>query len=205
MDNTNIQSTYHLSLHPELYEPSRNNAFEFLLTGLANSDAISKLYAAGVNRATADDADYIGTTQDVTDVIRLSVAEASVPHFDLETIEIRRGNSSMKFAGTPSFSDGSLKCNDYVGARTKDMLLAWQALAYDVQSDVVQLASNYKFDCLLVEYAPDYSRIIRQWKMIGCWVKSLSEGSFSHDSPDKRSVDVTFVFDRAIPEIPSEG
>lgn len=202
-NNTNI-STYHLSGNPALYEPSRNNAFEFLLTGLANSQALSRLFAAGVNRATASESDYIADTATVQDVIKLSVAEASVPHFDLDVIEIRRGNSTMKFAGTPSFSEGSLKCNDYVGARTKDILLAWQALAYDVEDDVVHLAGDYKFDCQLVEYSPDFSKIIRTWKIIGCWVKSLSEGSFSHETNDKRSIDVTFVFDRAIPEIPQE-
>lgn len=193
-NNTGI-STYHLSENPQLYEPSRNNAFEFVVTG------IDRLLAAGVSADIATDADYIN---DLQDVIRLSVAESSVPHFDLDVISIRRGNSTMKFAGTPAFSEGTLRCNDYVGARTKDVLLAWQALAYDVVDDVVKLAGNYKHDCRLVEYAPDYSRAVRSWLLKGCWVKSLSEGNFSHDSNDKRTVDVTIVFDRAIPIIENE-
>jgi hypothetical protein len=156
---------------------------------------------AGKTDDTAADTDYLAGTQEV---IKLSVAEASVPHFDLDVIEVKRGNSTMKFAGTPTFSEGSLKCNDYVGARTKDYLLAWQALAYNVQADVVELAGKYKKDCTLVEYAPDYSKVIRKWTLKGCWIKSLSEGSFSHDSQDKRAVDVTIVYDRAIPEVPTE-
>lgn len=199
--------TYHLSGHPELYEPSRNNAFEFILD-LNNDNAFfvnnlvqkddTALLSAGVGVNEAEDTDYIAG---VSDIIRLSVAESSVPHFDLGVIEVKRGNSTMKFAGTPTFSDGSLKCNDYVGARTKDVLLAWQRMAYDVVNDVVELAGNYKRNCKLVEYTPDYSRIVRSWNLIGCWVKTLSEGNFSHDSNDKRSIDVTIVFDRAIPEI----
>lgn len=199
MANMNVNgtgiSTYHLSNNPALYEPSRNNAFEFLCY---NFDS---LLSAGKTDDTANDADYLGSVQEV---IKLSVAEASVPHFDLEVIEVKRGNSTMKFAGTPTFSEGSLKCNDYVGARTKDLLLAWQALAYNVSADVVELAGKYKKDCVLVEYAPDYSKVIRKWTLKGCWIKSLSEGSFSHDSQDKRSVDVTIVYDRAIPEVPAE-
>lgn len=200
-------STYHLSGHPELYEPSRSNAFEFIVdltntNSFYDSNAVQKdddtLLAAGVNASAFTDADYI---TDISKIIRLSVSEAFVPHFDLGVIEIKRGNSTMKFAGAPTFSDGQLKCNDYVGARTKDALLAWQRMAYDVVNDVVELAGNYKRNCTLVEYAPDYSRIIRQWNLIGCWVKSLSEGSFSHDSNDKRSIDVTIVYDRAIPKI----
>lgn len=188
-------STYHLSQNPDLYEPSRNNAFEFQLD---LGDLSDTLLTAGANAAIATEDDYLGT---VSDIIRLSVAEASIPHFDLEVIRIRRGNSEMKFAGTPSFSEGSIKCNDYVGARTKDVLLAWQRMAYDVVNDVVELAGNYKRNCRLVEYTPDFSRIVRTWNLYGCWVKTLSEGSFSHDSNDKRSIDVTIVFDRAVPEI----
>ena len=199
MANMNVNgtgiSTYHLSANPALYEPSRNNAFEFLCYNFEN------LLMAGKTDDTASDADYLGSVQEV---IKLSVAEASVPHFDLDVIEVKRGNSTMKFAGTPTFSEGSLKCNDYVGAQTKDLLLAWQALAYNVSADVVELAGKYKKDCTLVEYAPDYSKVIRKWTLKGCWIKSLSEGSFSHDSQDKRSVDVTIVYDRAIPEVPAE-
>lgn len=188
--------TYHLSDTPELYEPSRNNAFEFILNAELNT-----LIAAGVNPEIATTTDELPNAQER---IKLSVAEASVPHFSLDVIEIRRGNSTMKFAGTPTFDEGTVKCNDYVGARTKDILLAWQALAYDVSTDVVKLASNYKYDCELLEYAPDYSKVIRKWTLVNCWVRGLSEGSFSHDSPDKRSIDVTIVYDRAIPELPTE-
>lgn len=202
-------STYHLSETPELYEPSRSNAFEFVLdltnqnaafsnNKVQGTDTADALLAAGTGAATVSDdsADYL---TGVSDVIRLSVSEAFVPHFDLGVIEIKRGNSTMKFAGTPTFNDGTLKCNDYVGAKTKDYLLAWQRMAYDVVNDVVELAGNYKRNCTLIEYAPDFSRIIRQWTLYGCWVKSLSEGSFSHESNDKRSIDVTIVYDRAVP------
>ena len=199
MANANVNgtgiSTYHLSSNPALYEPSRNNAFEFLCFNFEN------LLAAGKTDDIASDADYLGNVQEV---IKLSVAEASIPHFDLSVVEVKRGNSTMKFAGTPSFSEGTLKCNDYVGARTKDLLLAWQALAYNVEADVVELAGKYKKDCTLVEYAPDYSKVIRKWTLKGCWVKALSEGNFSHDNHDNRSIDVTIVYDRAIPEIPAE-
>lgn len=194
--NGTFISTYHLSNNPALYEPSRSNAFEFLCYDF------SDLLVAGKTDDTSSSADYLSGTQEV---IKLSVAEAFVPNFELDTIEIKRGNSTMKFAGTPSFQDGTIKCNDYVGARTKDHLLAWQALAYNVQADVVELAGKYKRDCVLVEYAPDYSKVIRKWTLKGCWVRGLSEGSFSHDSPDKRSIDVTIVYDRAIPELPQES
>ena len=193
-NNTGI-STYHLSANPQLYEPSRNNTFEFL------APDIDKILRAGKSKSSATDDDLLLGFQDV---IKLSVAEASVPHFDLDDVTVKRGNSTMHFAGAPTFNTGTLTCNDYVGARTKDMILAWQALAYNVEEDVVELANNYKMDCQLIEYAPDFSRIVRQWTLKGCWVKTVSESNFTHDSHDKRTIEVTIVFDRAIPEIPKE-
>ena len=187
--------TYHLADNPQLFEPSRNNAFDLIITG------VDSLLPAGLVEETALDSDRISNGQDI---IRLSVAESFVPHLDLDVIEVKRGNSTMKFAGTPTFSEGSIKVNDYVGARTKDVLLAMQALAYDVNKDVIKLSSNYKHDWKLLEYTPDYAKVIRQWTLKGCWIKTLSEGSFSHDSPDKRQIDVTIIYDRAIPEIPTE-
>lgn len=181
--------TYHLSDNPAIYEPSRNNAFEFIV-----NPRINTLLQAGISLP-SDESWLTG----IQDVIKLSVSEASVPHFDLGVIEVKRGNSTMKFAGTPTFADATIKCNDYVGAKTKAVLLAWQALAYDVVNDVVNTADKYKFDCELVEWTTDYSRVIRRWTLKNCWVKTLSEGSFTHESQDKRSIDVTIVYDRAIP------
>lgn len=184
LDNRN---PYHIANDKlALYEPSRSNAFVFEI-----NKKLDTLVGAGENSKTQ--------FTDVQETIKLSVAETFVPHFNLETIEIRHGNSVTKFAGTPTFSDGTLKINDYVGAQVKDKLLAWQALAYDINNDIIQLGPVYKMDCVLKEYAPDFSKVIRYWTLKGCWVKELSEGSFSHDSNDKRSIDVTIVYDRAIP------
>lgn len=184
-------STYHLADNPQLYEPSRNNTFEFVVTG------IDALLQAGVAESVATEDDWIA---DLQDVIRLSVATSSVPHFTLDVVTVSRGNSKMHFAGAPQFSEGSLTCNDYVGARTKDVLLAWQALAYDVVDDVVHLAPNYKHDCYLIEYAPDFSYVVRKWLLKGCWINGLSESEFTYDDHDKRQISVNVVFDRAIPE-----
>ena len=182
--------TYHLADNPQLYEPSRSNNFEFIVTD------IDSLLKAGVDANVADDSDYITNAQEV---LRFSVTESSVPHFELGTIEVARGNTVMKFAGKPSFGSGTLKFNDYMGAKTKDCLNAWQALAYDVRTEKIHLATNYKKDCQLIEYSPDYEKILRVWELKGCWVKSLNEGNFQHDSDEKRQVDVTIEYDKAIP------
>ena len=103
----------------------------------------------------------------------------------------------MKFAGKPTFQSNTLKFNDYMGADTKGVLEAWRSLVYDVKTEKIHLAENYKKDCQLIEYSPDYEKILRVWEFKGCWVKSLSEGNFNHDSEEKRQVDVTIEYDRA--------
>ena len=71
------------------------------------------------------------------------------------------------------------------------------AIVSDINTEKVHLAENYKKECQLIEYTPDYSKILRVWEFKGCWVKSLNEGNFNHDSEEKRQVDVTIEYDRA--------
>ncbi len=188
--------TYHLADNPKLYEPARTNNFEFVVTG------IDRLLYAGLNSDKEDYAEnkFITTGQET---IRMSVVSSTVPHFSLGVIDIKRGNNTMHAAGVPTFDNHTLVLNDFIGARTKSVLLAWQALAYDVQTEKVHRMSNYKKDCTLLEYAPD-GELIRYWEMKGCWISALSEGEFSAEQNDKRTVNVTIVYDRAIPHLPDE-
>lgn len=189
------RSAGHLASDNTLYEPARSNNFEFVVMD------IDDLLDAGVQEEFASDEDYIKNGQDV---IRVSVISSSVPHFDLSTIEIKRGNSTVKFAGNPTFSDGELKLNDFVGARTKDALMAWQALAYDVNTEKIFSASRYKKDCWLYEYTPDYDKVIRTWELKGCWISKVSEDAFSNENNTKREITATVVYDKAIMHKPDE-
>lgn len=189
------RSAGHLASDNTLYEPARSNNFEFIVTD------IEDLIEAGITENYATEEDFIENGQDI---IRVSVISASVPHFSLDKIEIKRGNSTVKFAGVPSFSDGELKLNDYIGARTKNALMAWQALAYDVEEEKIFAASNYKKDCWLYEYTPDYSKVIRTWLLKGCWISNISEDAFSNENNGKREITATIVYDKAIMKKPDE-
>lgn len=190
---TNI-GTYHLAQNPELYEPARSNNFEFVVVGLPE-----KLLYAGVEETdnVSDDKKYIKNAQEV---LRVSVLSSSVPHFSLGKIEVKRGNNTMKVAGVPTFESGTLVCNDYIGARTKDILEAWKALAYDVRTQLIQKMSKYKMEAYLIEYSPDYEEI-RRWHLYGVWCSDVSESEFSNESNDKRTVTATIEYDYAIPEV----
>ena len=187
--------TYHLADNPELYEPARTNNFQLVVTGL------DTLLRAGVDEAVATDNDYIRNAQET---IIMSVVSETAPHFELSNIDVQRGNSTIHFAGVPTFNSTTLVVNDYMGARTKEVMMAWQALAYDVRSDRVRAATNYKKDCILYEYTPDFEQVIRYWEIKGAWVSGLSENDFSNETNDKKTVTATIIYDRAIPHLPDE-
>ena len=179
--------TYHLASNPNMFEIQRSNNFEFIITDI---DGIMRAGMEGTENAN------VRNISNAQEIVRLAVTRASVPHFTQNPIELRRGNSVLKYAGVPSFNSGSIEVNDFIGANARDVLMAWQALSYNVKTEKVGLASQYKKDCYLVEYAPDY-QVVRQWRLHGCWVSGLSEGDFSADDNSKKTVSATIEYDRA--------
>ena len=177
--------TYYLADNPNLYEVQRANTFEFVVVGLDN---IQRAGALGVEDS--------GTIANAGEVLRLSVSSAFVPHFSQQPIEVRRGNSTVKFAGTPSFEGGSLRVIDYIGADSKSVLMAWQALSYNTTTEKIGLVSDYKKDAWLIEYTPDYQEV-RRWRLHGCWVSNITEDEYSADSNEKHTLNVTIQYDRA--------
>ena len=127
--------THHLAANTNLYEIQRTNNFEFIVTDI---DGITKAGMLG--------GEVNGTIANAQEIIRLSVVESTIPHFSQPAIEVKRGNNTMKFAGVPTFEAGTLKLNDYIGAATKEVLMAWQNLSYNVVTEKVGLASEYKKD-----------------------------------------------------------
>lgn len=184
---------YHMidSANPSLYEISRSNNFELVVTGV---DSLLKA-GAKVDATIAQDSDYIAGGEDT---IRLSVVKTTVPHFDQEEITIQRGNMKMYAAGVPTYKEGTLEVNDFIGLDTKSVLLAWQRLSFDATTEKVGRMVDYKKNCVLIEYTPDY-QIVRKWRLDGCWVKGMSEGDFSMEDSGKRTVTATIRYDRALP------
>jgi hypothetical protein len=179
--------TYHLANNPSLFEVQRNNNFEFVVTDL---DGIQRAGSTG-----AESNAFIGNAQEM---LRLSVTKAFIPHFQQEVVAVKRGNSTMKYAGVPTFEGGTVEFNDFVGADTKSILMAWQNLTYDIKTEKVGsvMTKNYKKDCYLIEYTPDY-RKIRTWVLHGCWISQLSEGEYSAEDGQKHSISATVQYDWA--------
>lgn len=189
MEITQVGS-YHLADNPELYEVQRDNNFEFIVTGIDN-----------IVRADAQPDGVDTTIPNASQTLRFSVVSSSIPMFSQESITIRRGNSVVKLAGVPTFSEGTLTINDYIGADGKSILMAWQNLSYNVRDDKIGNAKDYKKVCYLCEYTPDYSKLVRTWKLLGCWISGLSEGEYTMEQSGKKTIQATITFDRAYMEL----
>lgn len=175
---------YHFSANKELFEIQRGNNFDFVV-----SASLNNLSAYGQESKTFPNA---------AEVIRLSVSSSSVPHFSQNAIEVRRGNTAVKYAGVISWPSGSLECYDFIGAETKDVLMAWQARSGNPLYQTVGQQADYKTTATLIEYTPDYNEIVRTWRLDGCWVSSIEEDSFSQDANGARKIRCTIEYDRAV-------
>ena len=181
---------YHLTDNPVEYQPARTNHFRFLVHGLDN-----------LLRADAEsNVDYVNNAQEVID---FSVVSFDVPHFKQNSIEVKRGNSRTYFAGDPTFNEGSLKINDFIGADGKSVLEAWQALSYNVINDTIAPSYVYKKDATILEYTSD-DKLVRYWDLKGCWVQCLQEDGYDAENSRKKTITATIKYDRAIPHRPSE-
>jgi hypothetical protein len=186
---SNSLSAQHISTNLANYEAARTGFFSLIVDDIDN---IVKASFSGDARDAAD-SDKIARAQEV---LKLNVVKAPVPHYTLKVNEYKRGNDTVKFAGTPEFESGSIVVDDVVGMDTKSILMAWQALAYNVYTRKGGRMKDYKKSATLVEYTQDFEQI-RSWTLHGCWISSISEGEFDKENDGKRQITAKLEYDRA--------
>ena len=165
-----------------LYEPARSTDFELFVYGLEGLQLEEET-----------------SPEQAQEVIRIAVASAPVPHYSIDPLQQRRGNSVQKFAGTPSFDAGEIELYDWIGVNTKSILLAWQKKASNLETGKTGILTDYKKNAVLCEYSPD-GQIVRAWDMYGCWISAIREQPFSHaDNQAERRITATMQYDMAVP------
>lgn len=194
MADTLRAGAYHLAGNPSKYQPVRQNNFTFLVDASENSPLYS---LRRVNENPEDANSYINNGQEV---LEFSVLKFDVPHFSQDEIEIGRGNSKIYFAGRPSFTAGKLEVQDFMSADSKSVIMAWQALSYDIASDSISNSDKYKANATVYEYMPD-GTLIRSWALYGCWVKSISETGWDNEAGSKKTLSCDIRYDRAVPTL----
>lgn len=186
---SNSLSAQHISANLASYEAARSGFFSLIVDDIDN--IISAAFKG--ERDAATDNDKIKKAQEH---LKLNVVKAPVPHFSLETLKYRRGNDEVKFAGVPTFKEGSLTIDDVVGLDTKSIVMAWQALAYNVYTRKGGRMKDYKKNATLIEYTQDFEPI-RSWDIYGCWISDIQEGDFDKETDGKRQITATLQYDRA--------
>ena len=186
---SNSLSAQHISTNLANYEAARTGFFSLIVDDIDN--IVSAAFSGDHREAAASD--KIARAQET---LKLNVVKAPVPHFSLETLKYRRGNDEVKFAGVPTFDAGDITVDDVVGMDTKSILMAWQALAYNVYTRKGGRMKDYKKNATLIEYTQDFEQI-RSWTLYGCWVSKISEGEFDKENDGKRQISATIEYDRA--------
>ena len=186
---SNSLSAQHISANLANYEAARTGFFSLIVSDIDN--IISAAYSG--EREAATDNDKIARAQET---LKLNVVSAPVPHFSLATLQYKRGNDTVKFAGVPEFKEGSMKVDDVVGMDTKSILMAWQGLAYNVYTRKGGRMKDYKKNATLIEYTQDFEQV-RSWNIYGCWISDIQEDEFNKESDNKRTITATIQYDRA--------
>ena len=192
------RGAYHISNNTVEYNPQRKNNFTLIVNNLNNLPRVgsvdSSLWDLVVN-------DYI---KDGQNQLILALKTCDTPQVTQNPITINRGNSTIKFAGKPSFNDINIEAYDFIGSNVKDTLLAWQNLSYNTKYDYVGNAWSYKKDCQLLQLDP-VGNLIRYWEIKGAWLQSVTPGNFSVDDGDTaQTVSATISYDWAELHLPDE-
>lgn len=190
MDNTRTDiSAYHLAANPNSFETQKSNAFKFIVTGL--DPLVSPITGKIIPNA--------------ADVLKQSVFSFEEPSFSQTPIEVRMGNTVVKTAGTPTFSNGTLGLHDYVGVETYNILYAWQALSFNIKTGRVGLAGDYKKTAYLLEYTTDFSKVVKVWKLYGVWIQDLKKDGFDNSqNASEVKINCSISYDWAEPEDPEQ-
>ena len=186
---SNSLSAQHISTNLANYESARTGFFSLIVDDIDN--VVKASYSNDPKTASTND--KIARAQEV---LKLNVVKAPVPHFSLSKLSYRRGNDVVNFAGVPEFKDGSITVDDVVGMDTKSILMAWQALTYNVYTRKGGRMKDYKKDCQLVEYTQDFEKV-RSWNLYGCFITEITEDDFNKESDGKRQIKASILYDRA--------
>ena len=169
------------------FEPQRTNNFEMSITGLSN------LKPAGGG-------DYSPKVRamlnNMSDDLVLSIKNGFTPQEKISVLPVPYGNSEVKFAGRPTYDEGSIIWNDYYDKDIELLLKAWQMAAFNPQNGAVCDAKNYKLEAIMTMYSPGYT-VARRWLIHGCWLANVNGDDLGNENNSIRTLSAQFVYDWA--------
>lgn len=173
---------YHMIGHDD-WEPQRTNNFELIIPNLG------QLYSIDTGLAMPGNA---------SELLTLSLKSVNAPGTNIDALKVSYGNNSINFAGKPTYTDVEAVFNDFIGIQTERILMAWSKLVYNPKTEEIGMASEYKRDGYLMEYAPN-GKFVRKIQCQGIWPGTVKPGDFDNDDNSIRQISVTFYIDVAMP------
>jgi phage tail-like protein len=137
---------------------------------------------------------FDGFTTDFT----LCVESCPLPNTANEVIELAYGNSKVKVAGVATFDNFDIVIKDAIGLDIEMMLYNWRRRVYDVKTDQIGWAVDYKRNGKINLFAPDGS-CTRTWQIVGAWPTNFTPGDLSYESNEKRNISMSISIDKAWP------
>ena len=133
-----------------------------------------------------------------TEMVMLSLVNFSLPTVTNEVINIKHGNTDVKFAGTTQWQGSNqLTVIDYVTTDISKMISDWRELVYRPSDDAIGWAANYKKQGEVVQVGPD-GTFQRTWKYEGIWPNEVNYGELNHESTtDVNRIEIQIQYDRA--------
>lgn len=153
---------------------------------------------------------FIVTIADITDdgnSLDLIIVEAFLPKVSLNVIDLKRGNDTIKFAGSATWTGGTLTIDDVLSRNELDKLIEWFKLTYDPATGAIGYSSDYKKTGYVTEYFAD-GKEGRKWALNGLWISELDFGNLDASSDNLKQISATIQIDpsdQLLPEYTLDG
>jgi len=124
----------------------------------------------------------------------LVIQQAFLPQVSLNVLEFRHGNDAKKLAGVATWQGGQITILDTLSRAELDVLLDWFYATYNPETGAIGLASEYKKNGYITEFASD-GRYQRRWDVKGLWISEFNPGALDAASGDMKQIQLTIQID----------
>ena len=125
----------------------------------------------------------------------------SKPSYEISNNTYQIGNHNIKYPGTLTWSDVSLKMVD-TGTKTKELYDNLSAMGYEVPdannaAPGIRKNADTSLSQFLILQLNDKGETIEKWTLMNAFVTSADFGSLSYDSDDLVEINITIAYDYA--------
>lgn len=131
------------------------------------------------------------------EVFTLTAYRVGAPKMSVDTIDLKKGNETVKVAAVPKYDNISVEVYDVIGKDMQRILQDWFYKIFDPETKQMGLVNSYKKNATLYLYSPD-STSVRVWTLYGVFPVSISFSDMSSNSAEAVTVSLDLSVDRAV-------